>query len=498
MYDHFFSFFGLREDPFHVSPDPRFYYPTRAQESALAELLFGIHTRKGFMVLTGEAGTGKTTLLNQLLDWLQRQKRSTAYVFHSLLEPVELLQFILRDFGIPFSSNQKGDLVNALHNWLLARNSARDLPVLIVDEAQALPQRTLDELRLLLNVETPCGKLLQIILSGQPELDEKLRLPTLRQLRQRIIFHSRIPLLTPEETAAYISCRLAAAGRRDSSLFPPDAIQAIYASSRGIPRVVNLLSEHALISAFAERQPVITPKMIQRIAADFDLLAKPLSVTDAEVQPHYTRLASVFPVVDIPTWPPVASQPGIKLAPHPGVSRPAPLEPPQPVAAAPSLNDASATDEFQGIPKFWHRHRSRSDLALFLRNSLAFIQKFRRSVSATVARRRRSLLALRPAVSVAAAQRGVSLANPAPATPPPFVYYVRAVAHSFFRDCRHFFRALTMPSPALELGPSDAPRTEKSAIHRNVLIPVAKWLRQPMSAGTIHHQRRATRSASRK
>ena len=238
--------------------------------------------------------------------------------------------------------------------------------------------------------------------------------------------------------------------------------------------------------------------MIQRIAADFDLLAKPLSVTDAEVQPHYTRLASVFPVVDIPTWPPVASQPGIKLAPHPGVSRPAPLEPPQPVAATPALNDASATDEFLGIPKFWHRHRSRSDLALFLHNSLVFIQKFRRSVSATVARRRRSLLAPRPAVSVAAAQRAVSLANPAPATPPPFVYYVRAVAHSFFRDCRHFFRALTMPSPALELGPSDAPRSEKSAIHRNVLIPVAKWLRQPMSAGTIHHQRRATRSASRK
>lgn len=492
MYNHFFSFFGLREDPFHVSPDPRFYYPTRAQESALAELLFGIHTRKGFMVLTGEAGTGKTTLLNQLLDWLQRQNRSTAYVFHALLEPVELLQFILRDFGIPFSSNHKGDLVHALHDWLLARNSAGDLPVLIVDEAQALPQQTLDELRLLLNVETPCGKLLQIILSGQPELDEKLRLPTLRQLRQRIIFHSRIPLLTPEETAAYISCRLAAAGRRDSSLFPPDAIQAIYASSRGIPRVVNLLSEHALISAFAERQPVITPKMIQRIAADFDLLAKPLSVTDAELQPHYTRLASVFPVVDIPSRPPVASQPGIKVAPPPGLSRPAPPEPP---VAAPALNEASATVEFQGIPKFWHRHRSRPDIAVFVRNCLVFIQRFSRSVSATIARRRRSLLAPHPAVSVAAAQRAVSLPRPAPATTPPFVYYVRSVARSFFRDCRHFFRALTMPSPALELGPSAAPQTEKSAIHRNVLTPVAKWLRQPMSTGTIPHQRRATRSA---
>src|SRR6516164_10388960 len=131
-YDHFFNFFGMREDPFHVSPDPRFYCRTRSHESALAELLFGIETRQGFMVLTGEAGTGKTTLLHKLLDWLKQRGRSSAYVFHAILEPVELLQLILRDFGVRCVSLQKGDLVAALHTWLVARNVAGDLPVLIL------------------------------------------------------------------------------------------------------------------------------------------------------------------------------------------------------------------------------------------------------------------------------------------------------------------------------------------------------------------------------
>ena len=320
MYEHFFNSFGLRENPFHVSPDPRFYFPTRAQESALTELLFGAETRQGLMVLTGEAGTGKTTLLNQFLDWLQRRGRSSAYVFHALLEPVELLQFILRDFGVSCSSNHKGEVVDTLYTWLHARNAAGDLPVLILDEAQALPQQALDELRLLLNLETSRGKLLQIILSGQPELDEKLRLPELRQLRQRIMFHSRIFRLTQEETAAYIARRLATAGCADSSLFPPEVVQAIYASSHGIPRVVNLLSEHALISAYAEQQHVISPEMIQRIAVDFDLLAEPLTVKDPQEQPHFERLVP-FPVVGI-SEPSAASQRAVKLDPVPAVSRP--------------------------------------------------------------------------------------------------------------------------------------------------------------------------------
>jgi general secretion pathway protein A len=297
MNDQFFNFLGLREDPFHVSPDPRFYYSTPAHEAALVELLFGIETRQGFLVLTGEAGTGKTSLLNQILNWLHRRGRSTAYIFHTHLEPIGLLRFILSDFGLPCQSKSKSELVKTLHGWLVQRNAADDLPVLILDEAQAIPTHTLDELRLLLNLETPRGKLLQIILSGQPELDEKLRLPQLRQLRQRIMFHSRLSLLTPQETAAYISNRLAVAGCPDSSLFPDQVIQDIYRSSRGIPRVVNLLCEHALISACSERQRAVSPDMIRRIALDFDLLAKPLAVDDSEPQTDYAGFAK-FPVME--------------------------------------------------------------------------------------------------------------------------------------------------------------------------------------------------------
>jgi general secretion pathway protein A len=296
MYEQFFNFLGLREDPFHVSPDPRFFYTTPSHEAALAELLYGVETRKGFMVLTGEAGTGKTSLLKQILDWLKGRRRSTAYIFHTHVEPIGLLKLILSDFGVPSQSRSKSELISTLQTWLLQRHAAGDLPVLILDEAQALPMQTLDELRLLLNLETPRGKLLQIILSGQPELEETLRLPGLRQLRQRIVFHSRLDLLSQKETAAYISRRLAVAGCPDSLLFPDEVVQGIYVSSRGIPRVVNLLCEHALISAYAERQHVVSPEMVHRVAADFDLVEQPLAVPESELQAQYARSAR-FPLM---------------------------------------------------------------------------------------------------------------------------------------------------------------------------------------------------------
>jgi general secretion pathway protein A len=468
MYEHFFNFFGLREDPFHVSPDPRFYYPTPAQEAALAELLFGIETRQGFLVLTGEAGTGKTTLLNQLLDWLHRRNRSSAYVFHTLLDPTELLQFIVRDFGLPVSTAHKGDLVNSLHTWLLARNAAGDLPVLILDEAQALPQQTLDELRLLLNLETPRGKLLQIILAGQPELDEKLRLPALRQLRQRVMFHSRIPLLNQQETAAYISCRLAAAGGVDRSLFSPEALEAIFASSRGIPRVVNLLSEHGLISAYAEQRHVVSLEMIQRIAVDFDLLDRPLAVTDPGMLRNYRRPAS-FPVAEFSSRPLVASQPSVKQEPVPGLPRPAAAAPPEHLAHTPY----AATSEFHGIPKYWRKHRSRLAAAVAERDIPASLQIARDNLAEPFVYFFRTVL--------------VS-----------FFDYARSISRSFFRDCRQFCRALTMPTPALELGSSPASSREKSANHRKVLAPVVHWLRQPLNSGPIPSNRRPARSVARK
>jgi general secretion pathway protein A len=479
-YDHFFSFFGMREDPFHVSPDPRFYCRTRSHESALAELLFGIETRQGFMVLTGEAGTGKTTLLHKLLDWLKQRGRSSAYVFHAILEPVELLQFILRDFGVRCVSLQKGDLVAALHAWLVARNVAGDLPVLILDEAQALPQQTLDELRLLLNLETPRGKLLQIILAGQPELDDKLRLPALRQLRQRVMIHSRLSLLSEQETASYAARRLAAAGCANAALFTPEAMQTIYASSRGIPRVVNLLCEHALISAYAEQKRVISDEMIQNIAVDFDLLSAPLAVAERQLDTHYGRLVS-FPTFDDILENVSASPVPLPPPAHPidailALSSPAPQELPEPVAAAAyasPLPELTEAPQIPVIPKYWHRHKSQKIMAVFARKASAFI----RLDSPTFF-------------------HGV-------------VYYSRSVLLSLFRDCRQVYRALTMPSLAKELSPEVATATVATTAatvatrkptlrRRNVLVPIAKWLRQPISTGSLANQRRVPRSAVRK
>jgi len=439
MYEQFFSFMGLREDPFHVSPDPRFYYSTPAHESALAELLYGIQTRQGFLVLTGEAGTGKTCLLNQIFDWLRRRGRSSAYIFHTRLEPIGLFRFILSDFGVPCQSKSKSDLVNALHTWLVQRHAAQDLPVLILDEAQGLPLQTLDELRLLLNLETPRGKLLQIILSGQPELDEKLRLPALRQLRQRVMVHSCLPVLTQKETAAYISSRLATAGCSDSSLFPDEVVQDIYTSSRGIPLIVNLLCEHALITAYAERQRLVSPEIIQNIAADFDFLANPLAVTDLELQPHYVRLAP-FPIIEKPGPPTVAIEPAAKEDPVPAVPPPAPVEP----------------------PRYWRRHPSRSVVAALERNSAAAVQR---------------------------AWHGFTHA---------FVNYPRSVSRSFVRDCRRLFRGLTLPMSAVEVGSSlTEAANEKSVTNRNVLVPVVNWLRQPVTPANIFSNRSLARSAHR-
>jgi general secretion pathway protein A len=287
FYHEFLSSLGLREDPFHVSPDPRFYFSTRAQEAVFTEVLFALESRQGLMVLTGEAGTGKTTIVNRLLNWLRQEGRSCAYVFHPLLEPVELFEFILNDFEVPFATRSKGDLLAALHQWLIARREAGDAPVLIIDEAQVLSAATLDELRLLLNLEMPGGKLLQIVLVGQPELDDKLRQRELRQLRQRVMFRCKLPLFTLEETAAYIRSRLASAGHPEAILFPEESVKAIYASSGGIPRVINVLCEHALIAAYAGKQPQVSPESVRRIAAEFELPADgPLHAPTQESREH--------------------------------------------------------------------------------------------------------------------------------------------------------------------------------------------------------------------
>ncbi len=283
-YSQLFSFFGLQQNPFNVSPDLRFLFTTPAYQSTLAELLFAVQNRQGLMLLTGEAGAGKTTLLQQLLDTLNRRGVSSSYIFHSRLDADDLFQFILEDFGVSCTSRRKGDVLQVLHRWLVQRHRVGDTPVILIDEAQVVPAATLDELRLLLNLESSSGKLVQIILAGQPELDEKLRRTELRQLRQRVMFRCRLPLLTLEETSAYIQSRLSSAGLNELQLFPADTVAAIYKYSKGIPRTVNLLGEHALINAYAGQKACVTPEDIRYIAADFDLIENPLSLNPGEIR----------------------------------------------------------------------------------------------------------------------------------------------------------------------------------------------------------------------
>jgi general secretion pathway protein A len=265
------SFYGLKENPFNVNPDPRFLYLTKQIEEALTGLMYGIQTRKGFVTLTGEVGTGKTTLVNRLLDWLHHRNARTAFLFNSRMNSNQLFDFILAEFDIACESKSKSQQLLKLNHWLLERYRLGETVVLIIDEAQNLTYPVLEEIRLLTNLETSTDKLLQIVLSGQPELEEKLKLPQLRQLRQRIMLRCRTSTLSQEQTQEYILERLRIAGASGEAIFSPKAVETIHLYSLGIPRVINLLCEHSLVNAFVEQQRPILPKIVEEVAHEFQL-----------------------------------------------------------------------------------------------------------------------------------------------------------------------------------------------------------------------------------
>jgi len=263
------NFFGLRENPFNVNPDPRFLYLTPQTQEALDQLTYGIQTRKGFILLTGEVGTGKTTLINYLLDWLRHRKTPTAFIFNSRLSVNHLFDFILTDFGIPIDFRLQSNILMRLNTWLIERFRAGETPVLIVDEAQGLSFELLEEIRLLLNLETASEKLLQIVLAGQPELEDKLKRPELRQLRQRITLRCNTAPLTLEESHGYIKERLRIGGAVGDPIFASDTMDAVHFYSQGIPRVINLLCEHALINAYVEHFRLVPARMVEEAARNF-------------------------------------------------------------------------------------------------------------------------------------------------------------------------------------------------------------------------------------
>jgi type II secretory pathway predicted ATPase ExeA len=274
-------FYGINDFPFGACPDPRFLYKLPHVQEALACLQYGIASRKGFVVMTGEVGTGKTTLLKTVLSSFTDRRISTAFVFNPRLDTLDFLEFVLADFGIPANPRgkpgmpqTKSGMLMQLNRWLIDRFRNGELCAIVVDEAQNLSWELLEEIRLLTNLETSSEKLVQIVLSGQPELEEKLRDPSVRQLRQRISLWCRTRPLTAEETKAYVTNRLRIVGA-SQPVFSPDAVQVVHQYSKGIPRIINLICEHAMISAYVEQIKPIPPRIVESVCRELDLDSQP-------------------------------------------------------------------------------------------------------------------------------------------------------------------------------------------------------------------------------
>lgn len=268
------TFFGLARNPFNLTPDPGSFVSTTRHNEALAALYYGVRQHKGFVVVTGETGTGKTLLLRCLLRLLKDSNDvAYAYLFNSRLTPAEFFQYLLTDFGLPSSGKNKAELLLELSHFLLSRQSQGLTTILIIDEAHHLSAELLEEIRLLSNLETWDDKLLQIILAGQPELEEKLDSFGLRQLKQRIALRARLDALSPEEVEEYINHRLQIAGAdpgRDP-IFPAESVSAVYRYSGGLPRLINTLCENALIGAYARRVQAVSPDIVEDVAREFRL-----------------------------------------------------------------------------------------------------------------------------------------------------------------------------------------------------------------------------------
>jgi len=265
------AYFGFVENPFNISPDPEFLYRSPQHEEAYANLVYGVRSRKGFIVLSGEVGTGKTTMLECLRDYLDSQRIEFAFIFNSRLTPDQFFEMLAFDFDLHCDRKSKTEVLFALNALLIQQAEKGRTCVLIVDEAHNLEWEVLEEIRLLGNLENRQGKLLQIIMAGQPELDRKLDAPNLRQLKQRIVLRCSLNPLSPEESAAYIETRLARAGMPNQTVFSPEVLEEVYKRSRGIPRVINLLCDNLLVTAFAMEQRTTSVEMLDEVCQDLRL-----------------------------------------------------------------------------------------------------------------------------------------------------------------------------------------------------------------------------------
>lgn len=269
MYTTFFHSFGLRDNPFNVNPDPQYLFLNESTQAVLDDMASAIDARKGLIVLTGEAGTGKTTLVNQLKHWLKEHGTATAFIFNPRLGIDELFDLMLADFGISNSGNKKTSSLARINNWLLEQYHGGRNAVLFLDEAQGLPTHVLEQIRALLNHEMP-QQLLQIVLSGQPELEQKLKQPDMQRIRQRISLRCHTTPLTVDEARGYIQRRVSVAGGNGADVFAPGAIETAHHYSGGIPRVMNMLCEHAMMRAYFHQARVVSTSMVEEAAIQLE------------------------------------------------------------------------------------------------------------------------------------------------------------------------------------------------------------------------------------
>jgi general secretion pathway protein A len=265
------AYFGLSASPFSLSPDPAFLYRSQQHEEALANLIYGVQSRKGFIVLSGEAGTGKTTMLECLRDFLDAQRMEFAFIFNSRITSGQFFEMIAYDLNLNCQRTSKTEVLFALNERVVRQADQGRTTVLVVDEAHNLEWEVLEEIRLLGNMENRSGKLIQVILAGQPELERKLDTPNLRQLKQRIVLRYNLEPFSASDTAEYINNRMEKAGLGGQAILPAELMAEIHARSQGIPRVINSICDNLLLTCFAMECKVATVDMLDEVSRDMRL-----------------------------------------------------------------------------------------------------------------------------------------------------------------------------------------------------------------------------------